>query len=348
MTQKSYPWGYQLGDDSMVPYTAKEWYAVWNTIARSGGMVIDSGLRTVATFANMGVFYSVANRFVVTNPGAAANRIAVDTGAALVDGSFFYNTASVSSAGNVTSPAANPRIDRVVIRKNYNAASYVPANASAADFTVETQTARITVIHGAENVAPVAPALTQDTTRATYWDIPLYQYQISVAGAISAITDEREWVDATTKNYHVAAYTGRNETDNTDILMGVATGGQTWPDAKLCGATFIGIVPNDFLGSFTITPVVTCPIGAGDLYGRLNTYYGACAADPATHNDDTGYAALAVTNAVNNCLVNQVLTTAAVGDIVRSVFERDATDPLDTIGQSVGFSGFTISYLGWR
>ena len=191
--QKSYPWGYLLGPDSLVGYTAKEWAAIYAALARAGGMIVDSGIRTLASVANIGVFYSVANRLAVTSTGS--NDILVDTGAALVGGTFFRNPTAFGTANNIVSPAANPRIDRVVVRTNYSAAAYAPTNDATGDFAVPAYTSRITIISGAEAAGPVAPSLTQDTARATYWDIPLYQYQISTLGVITALTDEREWAD---------------------------------------------------------------------------------------------------------------------------------------------------------
>jgi len=180
-------------------YTANEYKAMYIAYMRSGGMIRTGaalpGLPATPLYPNVGVFYVCPDRLAVTSSGAAV--ISIATGAYICDGAFGYNdTAIVDTA--VTLPAANPRIDRVVIRQNYTAADYTSVNVPA--LVVPANTARLCVISGAEAGAPVPLALTQDQDRLTYWDIPLFQYQIANAtGVISGLTDEREWVDAETK-----------------------------------------------------------------------------------------------------------------------------------------------------
>lgn len=351
MAQKSIPWGYLLGDDSLVGYVAKEDSSIRLAIAKASGMIVDGGIRTLAAFANMGPFYSVANRYAVTNPGAAANRIDVDTGASLACGVFHYNSASIGAVNDLTAPAANPRIDRVVVRVNFSAAAYVPANASAALFTVPAYTARVTIIHGAENVAPVAPALTQDTNRATYWDIPLYQYQISVAGAISAITDEREWVDAETKTLYIPCVGGW-DFDAAEITFRLSGGDKVFGfgmvDNHECRTLGTFIIPKDFLDDATITSVVN-PGGTGNLYAENICRYGQCGTAYNTHTDGGGgCTAEAVTQDFAECVHTLALSSAAVGDIVTVNYVRLAGNALDTVNADVAMLGWNVEYLGWR
>lgn len=197
MTQFSRPQAglFPADGDDCGAYTANEWAAMFMAANRSGGMVVTGaasppGLPATAIDPNIGVYYRYLDRLVVTSPGVAQISIAV--GAAIVDGRVYTNDTAIA-ATPIIGPAANPRIDRVVIRQNYTAVDYTSVNAPA--LIVDLNTARIAIISGAEAVGPAAPTLTQDEDRATYWDIPLYQYQIAVGGAITGLTDEREWAD---------------------------------------------------------------------------------------------------------------------------------------------------------
>jgi len=352
--QKSWPWGYLQGNDSLVGYLAKEDSSIRAAIARSGGMIVDSGIRTLAALANIGVFYSVDNKLAVTNPGGAANRIDVNTGAAFTCGIFHYNDTSIGAAGDITSPAANPRIDRVVVRANFAVAAYVPANASAALFTVPTNTARVTIIHGAENPAPVAPALTQDAARLTYWDIPLYQYQISVAGAITNLTDEREWVDAETKQLFVPAMIGYNATlanmlsDNISLAQNQHI--FVFPDTNDCYAVGKFVCPSDYLASMTSQGVFIVVGGAGlNIYALNYACFGTCG---AAYNTTTVAGALAAEafGLANefSCHRSLALAGVAAGDLVTTRFFRNGANVLDTLGADAYFTGWLIEYLGWR
>jgi len=96
----------------------------------------------------------------------------IPSGYALVDGSWYSNDANRDIASFSGSPSANPRIDLVVLEKDYVA-----------------QTVRATIIEGTEAASPVAPSVTQ--TKGHIWQIPLAQYQISTGGVISNLTDLR-------------------------------------------------------------------------------------------------------------------------------------------------------------
>lgn len=365
MTQKSYPWpgvaaasGVDAGR-----YTAPEWWGEWATEQLSSGVIVTTPLlRPLAAWNNIGVYYGVDNKLAVTSP--ANNQITIATGAWQNDGQFGYNDTKLSAIA-VTSPAANPRIDRVVIRKNYTSNTYTPTNAAA--LTVPPYTARITVVSGAEAVGPVAPTLIQDTARNPAgafgtdgtWDIPLAQYEISVGGVISGLTDEREWVDAETKTLWIPPNGGYNDTDNTDIERGstgqVAVGtdgggewgyflivtkaGRVWGDF---------IIPEDFLDDMTIMPVLRFQTGAG-AYEFIHTAdYGSCGQAAATHTDSIDDAENPGTNYLNQCWAsNQLtLTSPATGDIVTLTYQRDNTG--DAFNADFAVVGWVVEYLGWR
>lgn len=113
-----------------------------------------------------GVFFGELNSLAPATVGTSP--VTIDTGAAIVFGSIYENTASVNVA--IPTPAGATRIDRIVLRKSWSA-----------------QTVRITRIAGAEGGA--APAMTQ--TEGVTWDIPLAQATITTGGAVT-VSDSRE------------------------------------------------------------------------------------------------------------------------------------------------------------
>jgi hypothetical protein len=108
-----------------------------------------------------------ANQLAVTG---GTSPIAVNTGAAIVDGKFYENDASLNVV--IPTPVGATRIDRIVLRKDFAG-----------------QTVRITRIAGSEGGG--APALVQ--TDGTTWDIPLAQVSITTGGVIT-VTDERVFI----------------------------------------------------------------------------------------------------------------------------------------------------------
>jgi hypothetical protein len=360
MTQKSYPWpgvSPASGADAG-RYTAPEWWGEWASEQLTSGVVVTSPLLRVATtFTNIGVHYSVGNRLAVTSSGN--NKITVATGAWTNDGQFGYNDTEITDIA-ITSPAANPRIDRVVVRKNYTGNTYTPTN--AASETVGPYTARITIISGTEAGAPVAPSLIQDTARNNVgvfgtdgtWDIPLAQYEISVGGVISNLTDEREWVDAETKRRFAPITSGRNTTDGTYASIQANGPGATFvysaiqmDDNKITDAFAWYPVPQDFISDMVVKAIVV-PLASGNFYGNNTANTGACGQSYAAHVDFNGASAIAVTQDQLNCIDELDVTNAAIGDMMLLKLSRIGNDALDTIGDEVHAVGFEIEYLGWK
>ena len=117
--------------------------------------------------ASQGVLADNLNELVATG---GVSPVSINTGRAIVDGSWYESDAAVTVA--MASPAANPRVDRIVLRKDW-----------------ALQTIRVTLIGGAEAASPVAPAITQ--IDGTTWDLPLWQIHIAVGGVITRWHDER-------------------------------------------------------------------------------------------------------------------------------------------------------------
>lgn len=101
---------------------------------------------------------------LIVNTGAG--QVTVQTGVALVDGTFYKNSAAVNVA--IPTPAASTRVDRIVLRKDFGA-----------------QTVRVTRIAGVEGGG--APSVTQ--TDGVTWDVKLATVSITTAGAIT-VTQE--------------------------------------------------------------------------------------------------------------------------------------------------------------
>lgn len=124
--------------------------------------------------------------------------VAVNTGAAVVYGIPYFNTASVNVA--VATPASSTRIDRIVLR---------------ADWTAET--VRITKIAGTEGGAE--PSLTQSA--GTTWDIPLAKVSITTGGIIT-LTDEREWVGGVGDSVVITEKLAANAVSNAKLAQAAA------------------------------------------------------------------------------------------------------------------------------
>lgn len=354
MTEYALPMpGTSIGDAG--PYAvggsgAPGWWDKWGVEARAGGRLVQTAR------AGIGVFYAVDDQLECT---IAADTISidVDAGAAFVDGAFYWNDTDPVNVPIPAAGAGDDRIDLVVVRKNFQSlVTYTPGGGAP---TVEPRTARITVIRGVEAGAPVAPTVTQDTTRTTYWDIPLCSIQVDDAGALTNLTDLREYVDAETKSFWVTPNGGYNDTDNTDIERGstgqtaigtdgggewgyfliVSKAGRVWGDFY---------VPQDFIGSMTVMPVLRFQTGAGTYEFIHIADYGSCGQAQNTHTDSIDDVESPGTNFVNQCWSsNQLtLTTPVIGDIVTLTYQRD--NAADAYDADFAVVGWIIEYLGWK
>ena len=110
---------------------------------------------------------------------SATNQVTVASGAAVVYGKYYQNTASLAIA--VTSPTTGTTGLRVVLRCSWAA-----------------QTVRATVVKNTDGTS-AAPAATQ--TAGTTWDITLATGTITTGGSIS-LTDAREFLHMPTALIH--------------------------------------------------------------------------------------------------------------------------------------------------
>ncbi len=158
MTELSRPWsGTATGDAG--PYSDDQWSDIFRTFLAH-------------VVASQGVWEGQLNELIATG---AVSPVAINTGRALVDGVWYESDASEDIA--IPTPAVNPRVDRIVLRKDW-----------------VLQTIRLIRIAGAESAAqvPPAPALTQ--IDGTTWDLPLWQIHITAGGVITLWHDEREFI----------------------------------------------------------------------------------------------------------------------------------------------------------
>lgn len=166
MAESSRPWtGTTTGDAG--PYSSTNWRQVWSQAMAFAGDT-----------ANYGPLRGVGSELAVTATSPVSNQVTLGTGAALVQGAWYYNSASA----NITIQAngsGNPRIDLIVLQVDYVA-----------------QTVRYATLQGTPAVSPAIPNLTQSA--GTLWEIPLAQIAV-VSGfatiASTDITDRREYAN---------------------------------------------------------------------------------------------------------------------------------------------------------
>lgn len=165
MTESSIPQqGTTLGDASAAPYSADAFALYMSKQIGFGGSRANLGIvrgNSASPVSNI-AFYGLDVR--ATNPASAS--INLKSGTALVTGTLYENTADISLAVGANS-SGNPRIDTVVLRKDYVA-----------------QTVRVVLKQGTPAASPVPPSLTQSA--GSTWEIALAD--IAVANGFSTIS----------------------------------------------------------------------------------------------------------------------------------------------------------------
>jgi hypothetical protein len=111
---------------------------------------------------------------------AAGSTLSLGIGRAHVRGAAYERTGSAWTATPAANGSGNPRIDRVVLRRDAVAKTVTPV-----------------IIQGTPAAVPVAPALTQVENGS--WDLPLFRYTMGANQTNPTnIVDERLWITATT------------------------------------------------------------------------------------------------------------------------------------------------------
>lgn len=267
-----------------------------------------------------GVVGGYANELQVTDGGGTTMRVA--TGAALVDGKFYENTANVD---NVSS--GNAVYWLVGLTKSWAA-----------------QTVRIFARGTYASEAAALAALVQND--GTTWEIALATVLTTAGGDVDVVTDQREWVmRVATRRLFVPCVSVYNLTDAGDENR-TSFYGWKMPDAKDCFAHGDFMVPLDCKSGTNLTvKAVLEATGNGDIYRYHN--YRAIEGCGVAGTDEIGTGLGAEALAVNNvtyCIAEFTISNVEPGWYYGLEFERDATDPLDTIGAIVYLKGFTVEY----
>ena len=326
MAQLSFPWPGDSGaggTGDCGPYSANA-FSDWLEKLFTSSSVDES------------VIPNIGNELAVTG---SATPLSVNTGAAIVNGKHYNNSAAVSLA--ISTPVGATRVDRVILRADYAA-----------------QTVRLVLLAGAEGGS--APALTQ--TDGTTWEASLAQASITTGGVVT-VTDERVFLhfntDIETAMIEDSAVTAAkianrtrafmvhatcyNSTDAAVIGASNGSGSVIMPDNKTCYANGSFFVPTDYVSGMTIKPVLLAA-GNGDLYASAQAAITAIAGTVPEHTDVANLAANAMTSGILSTPLTITASSVAAGDVVGCYFTRVGTNAADTIGAEVEFYGFLVSY----
>lgn len=191
MAETSRPWdGTTVGDAVDAPYDAAvEW------------VIYQSALIALETHDNNGGVVLRDRNHLRATLAAAISPVAINTGAAIVDGAYYSNSASLNVT--IPTPIGATRYDRIVLRKDYSA-----------------QTIRIFRLAGVEGGG--IPALVQLV--GITWDIPLATVTITIAGVLSIYSDDRQFINFTIAPYRVSV----TRLASADTIVGVGALILTW------------------------------------------------------------------------------------------------------------------------
>jgi hypothetical protein len=168
---------------------------------------------------------------------------------------------------------------------------------------------------------------------------------IELADMAANSVDSDQYVDGSIDAIHIAnrtrtIYVPASPEDHTITHDGRGFAMADAVDTEIFG-TFH--VPADYVSDMTVEAVVY-PFASANIYCSHEVYYGAVGESYSTHSAASAVSAVAVTNAIYNEIKSLALANASIGDYAVVVFTRVATDPLDTINDTVYIRGFIVSY----
>lgn len=346
MTQISRPQpGHNVTYPDAGPYSADDW-ADKIFIEQVGE---ETGVTTAGRYTR-GPYASYLNRLAVTDDGAD---VTIDTGAGLVNGHTLINDAAVTISP--THPAANPRVDRVIMIQNntnavYNTNLDVPAAYAAG---IPAYSTRLAILRGVEG-AGVPRAMINN---ANYWMVELAEYDIAVIGTITNLTDFRDYVDAMPCRFFVGSQLGWNETDSVVIFESIGVLGNVgMPTAKDSESSLMSFaVPENYIDALCITPVLSPSTqeAANDVRISLTVFWSECDeridAHSSTHTV-TYTLTFPAPAQIRDCVteLTDTITPLTTSDIVVAYFERIGTNINDTYTATLYFLGILVDYLGYR
>lgn len=189
--------GYTTADSG--PYSATQWAERVRhpTVGDASTLGIRGRIR--------GPVPSVWDKLGVVNYGAPSKTFRVYTGAAVCGGHVFFSNATVEfTPSNPAASPVNGRTDIIVVMENntttpYNTGIEFPDNAgdlvdyytAAGLWYIPPHAARLVILTGPDDDSGNAPTL--PATLTTQFAIPLFQYNISAAGAITVPVDLRQF-----------------------------------------------------------------------------------------------------------------------------------------------------------
>ena len=229
--------GYTTADSG--PYSATQWAERVRhpTVGDASTLGIRGRIR--------GPVPSVWDKLGVVNYGAPSKTFRVYTGAAVCGGHVFFSNATVEfTPSNPAASPVNGRTDIIVVMENntttpYNTGIEFPDNAgdlvdyytAAGLWYIPPHATRLVILTGPDDDSGNAPTL--PATLTTQFAIPLFQYNISAAGAITVPVDLREFS-------LIEQIVGVIAADNATIKDGLIIGTEV-DDAATRGAIGLGI-----------------------------------------------------------------------------------------------------------
>jgi len=342
MTQVSRPTAqhvdnYPYGDSG--PYSSLQWRTLFKTMFTNDD--------------NQGPVAGYEDELEVTNPIGKTIRVA--SGAAVVGGNIFFNSADVEFSP--PNPAGAARYDYVVACLNDTDTSFTVSDAGhtlafPTDLTdynsassIQEYACRLAIVRGAEGGG--LPTLDQNDD---HYMIPLASYLISTAGALSSFTDQREFTGQDLPRYQwVSASAGYNTTDGTQIPPTTASvggweavAGVNLPDNKVSTGVGHAIVDKE-IGETVTMYAVLYPNGAGNLYGANEITVAECSGASQKLNIRTN-AQHAVTSGEKNCIDAYQFNVSDLdrGDILTLLFSRNAVSGSDTVNADAILLGWYL------
>ena len=276
-------------------------------------------------FADRGPLKGYGGELAVTATGPGTVQVA--TGAAYVYGIPYENDTPVNLT--IPTPAANTRIDRIVLRANWTA-----------------KTVRITRLAGTEG-AGVPPAITQ--TPGSIYDVKLAQVAITTSGVIT-VTDERKFcrfaseigpeniANRTRKVFIKASSTGDTPFDS---AMGAGPFGPTV--SRRLG--FAGQIPVDFAGNAKIAAIIRAT-DVGNVWLQLSVFVqpvGSTNYDSFLLNEIFNIA-VANTGLYRTSQISLTGDQVVAGALIRGSFFRDGAHSQDTNPGDLYCLGFELEY----
>ncbi len=310
MTEKSYFFdGLLTGDASLAPYDADDF----------------SLIETVKYLADpnfQGVIGGYGNSLNVATSGGA--NATIDTGAAIVNGKIYINNAAITVgvSGATVYWLVGLQLD--------------PALQTVRAFIRGSYASRVLALAALVHIA------------GSIWEIPLATILTTAGGNVGTIYDERYWtIRPPIETVFVAAASGRNITDSTDIIRNDIRG-VPLADGKVCTVFGQGTLPSNFRAASGLYNVyaIFIPGASGNAYMSMAGYSAPIGSSYNTSSFTVALAAIAVTNnAVMNNLAQFSVSGALPGDVFSLQSTRDALNVLDTVGATVYFAGWWVQYL---